>query len=445
MQNKKKEYDIEGLGMATDKANSMSQPSFQPVGLKLEKQNTPIVPMRADGYQMAVDKANSMKQPSFQPATLFPIQGAAFNMATTANNIATGNINNSVNPNILPDKNIKEYDPEKNYTALRNEDIAQGRYGRAKENERLHNVKNGDMGLGYENLGIFNYLDPKGLGGLKEAKYNELQDYINQGFNYNYEEDPEYKAIRRLKEKDADKAYKDGYAQLSTAFDGDIPVNMINKLISSRNEITDQADEYIPQLRQMAYNMYMDKGNNLYNQYNMLANEEAMDYNRWLTDRDMYIKSEETAYNREKDAEQTAYNRGQDAINNQYLYDVMQSNANIANNQIASTEKIAGWDNDYKYDALGQNLYLAELDDANRDADRLSNEKLAAMSDATSRYNTDKSTAASMHNANVSASASKYNTDANNAAAMERLLAEHAFEQPFREDESKYRWASLYK
>ena len=314
MQNKKKEYDIEGLGMAQSKAEGMKQPGYEPVGLKLEKQSTPIVPMRADGYQMAMNKANDMKQPAFTPTTLFPMQGAAGNMATAAYNIATGNTNQTVNPNILPDKNIKEYDPEKNYTALMYDAIARGDYGAAKEYERLHNVKNGDMGLGYENSGIFNYIDTKGLGGLKDAKYNELQNHINQGFNYDYEEDPEYKAIRRLKEKESDKAYKDGYAQLSTAFDGDIPVNMINKLISSKNEIVDQADEYIPQLKQMAYNMHMDKTNNLYNQYNMLANEEAMDYNRWLGDRDMFIQGAENAYGRDTYADQTAYNRGRDTI-----------------------------------------------------------------------------------------------------------------------------------
>ncbi len=437
MQNKKKEYDIEGLGMAADKANSMSQPSFQPVGLKLEKQSTPIVPMRADGYQMAVDKANSMKQPEFKTSTLFPVQGVMGGMKQSAKDMAAYNV--------VKNKDNKEYDPNLNYTELMYEAIARGDYGAAKEYERLHNLKNGDLGLGWENSGIFNYLDTKGIGGLKEAKYNEIQDYINQGFNYNYEEDPEYKAIRSLKEKEADKAYKDGYAQLSTAFDGDIPVNMINKLISSKNEITDQADEYIPQLRQMAYNMYMDKGNNLYNQYNMLANEEATDYNRWLSDRDMFIQGAENAYGRASSEDQTAYQRGQDAINNQYRYDAMRSNTDIANRQIDSTEKLAGMENQYKYDVLDQNLELALMDDANRDADRESNEQItregyanskeiAGMNNATSKA------IAGMNNANSKAIAGM-----NNDAAMARLLQEQAFEQPWKEEEFKYKWASLYK
>ena len=152
-------------------------------------------------------------------------------------------------------------------------------------NERMHNEKDGYYGLGYGASGIFNYIDPKGYGGLLEGKRNEIENYFDKGFSYNYEEDPEYLAMRRLKEKEADKAYKDGYAQLSRAFDGDIPVNMINKLLATKGEVIDQADSYIPALRQAAYDMYLGKGNALLSEYNMLGKEAADDYNRWLTDR----------------------------------------------------------------------------------------------------------------------------------------------------------------
>lgn len=209
----------------------------------------------------------------------------------------------------VPSKNIKMYDINTDYTAKMNDAIARGDYGAATQYERLHNVKNGDLGLGYPSSGIFNYIDTKGLGGLKEGKRQEIQDFINQGFSYNHEDDPEYKAIRRLKEKEADKAYKDGYAQLSRAFDGDIPVNMINKLLTTKSEITDQADSYIPTLRQMAYNMYMDKGNNLYREYGILSDEEAADYNRWLNNRDMFISGTENAYNRRWNEDERDWNR----------------------------------------------------------------------------------------------------------------------------------------
>ena len=198
----------------------------------------------------------------------------------------------------------KRYDANTDYKAKMNDAIARGDYSAAKEYERLRNEKIGDLGLGYETTGIFNYIDKKGLGGFKEGKRQEIEDYYNKGFQYNHEEDPEYQAMRRLKEKEADKAYKDGYAQMSTAFDGDIPVNMINKLLKTKSEVVDQADSYIPQLRAMAYDMYMDKGNALYNQYNMLANEEAQDYNRWASDRDMFVESSENAYNRKWNEEE---------------------------------------------------------------------------------------------------------------------------------------------
>lgn len=199
---------------------------------------------------------------------------------------------------------------EPNYTQEGINDAESGNVVGSMFKEKMHNAKDGYYGLGYGASGIFNYIDPKGYSGLLEGKRKEIQDYFNQGFNYNYEDDPEYQVIRKLKEKEADKAYKDGYAQMSRAFDGDIPVNMINKLLATKSDIEDQADNYIPQLRQLAYNMHMDKGNALYNQYNMLGAEAEDDYNRWLTDRNYITSGIESNWNRnymlERDAAEDA-------------------------------------------------------------------------------------------------------------------------------------------
>ena len=104
-------------------------------------------------------------------------------------------------------------------------------------NERMHNTKDGRMNLGYGASGIWNYQDNSGLGGLKERKYNEIEDYFSTPFSYDYRDDSSYKAIRNLKEKEAKKAYDDGYAALSTQFEGGVPVNMMNKLHETSNDI----------------------------------------------------------------------------------------------------------------------------------------------------------------------------------------------------------------
>lgn len=190
-----------------------------------------------------------------------------------------------------------------------------GNLAGAMYNEKLHNDKDGALGLGYGASGIWNYQDYQGLGGLREAKYNEIQDYFNNGFQYDYRDDEQYQAMRRLKEKEADKAYNDGYAALSRQFEGDIPVNMINKLLTTKSEIEDQADSYIPTLRQMAYDMHMNKGNQLYNQYGLLDTLENQQYQRFLGDRNFMAQGVNDAYANKVSREKSDYVRDVDRRN----------------------------------------------------------------------------------------------------------------------------------
>jgi hypothetical protein len=178
-------------------------------------------------------------------------------------------------------------------------------------NEMMHNEKNGYLGLGYANSHIFNYDDPyRGdLDRQREAIENR------DPFSYDYREDDLYKSILSQKEKEAQKAYNDGYAQLSRQFDGDIPVNMINKLITTKGEIIDQADSYIPQLRQLAYGMYQDEGNKMLTDYNLTQQAAAEDYDRWRSDRDFIISGIENEYSRDKYDKEFEYNKGIDERN----------------------------------------------------------------------------------------------------------------------------------
>lgn len=204
------------------------------------------------------------------------------------------------------------YNPDVNYTAQQKAAEGAGNYAHAMDNEYMHNMKDGAMGLGWGVSGRYNYLDPNGYGGLMQAKYDEIENY--QPFGYDYMRDDTYKAIRDLKEKEAEKAYADGYAQLSGQFDGDIPANMINKLLTTKSEIAGEADSYIPKLKQMAYDMYNVEKNDLYNQYGLLKERAGEDYSKWQNDRDFYVTGLENAYNREWNQKQLDYNRERDAV-----------------------------------------------------------------------------------------------------------------------------------
>ena len=204
-------------------------------------------------------------------------------------------------PAVLKGKNYQEA----NYYQNMLDDMYAGNYASAKYNEMLHNEKNGYMGLGYENSHIFNYDDPY-LGELnRQRKAIENRD----PFSYDYRQDDLYKSILSQKEKEADQAYKDGYAQLSRQFDGDIPVNMLNKLYATKGEIIDQADSYIPQLRQMAYDMYNQEGNKMLTDYNLTKQLADEDYARWKDEQNTVISGLENKYARDKYAKEFDYNK----------------------------------------------------------------------------------------------------------------------------------------
>ena len=113
-------------------------------------------------------------------------------------------------------------------------------------------------------------------------------------------------------------AYNDAYAQLSTQFDGDIPVNMITKLMSTKADIEDQADSYIPTLRQLAYQKYMNEGDRMYQNYGLTRDADAERYARHLTERDFQINSLENEYNRNLAREQLDYTKAIDDRNFEY-------------------------------------------------------------------------------------------------------------------------------
>ena len=254
---------------------------------------------------------------------------AGFNAAQTARNnkISTGGLGYATTnynmrdfakqngiatvPQVNPSPG-RTFNPDVNYTAGMMTDIDNGNLFGAMYKENKHNEKDGALGLGWGASGVFNYQDTQGLGGLREAKYNEIQDYFDNGFQYDYRDDEQYQAMRRLKEQEAEKAYKDGYAQLSRAFDGDIPVNMINKLLTTKSEIVDQADGYIPTLKQMAHDMHMNKGNQLYNQYGMLGDLENQQYQRFLGDRNFMAQGVMDAHNNKINSDERDYVRGID-------------------------------------------------------------------------------------------------------------------------------------
>lgn len=229
-------------------------------------------------------------------------------------------------------KTVGNYDINTDFEAEIQSAIAVGDYGKAAELERLRNQKIGVLGLNNPVTDRFNYFDP--YQGEVEAQKKAILE--RDPFSYDYREDDMYKSILSQKEKEADKAYKDGYAQLSRQFDGDIPVNMINKLLTTKSEIIDQADSYIPQLRQMAYDMYQDEGNRMLTNYNMTKQLADEDYNKWQSNRDFLISGNENKYNRENYNKEFDYNKETRDLNLAHDIDML-----VKNQEYNTSERVA--------------------------------------------------------------------------------------------------------
>ena len=206
--------------------------------------------------------------------------------------------NNNSAPAAMPKRTYKPYDANTDYTTLINDAVKSGNYALAAEYERLRNLKIGDMGLPYEVTDNFNYIDRNGYGGEADRLYNAIEQYNRDGFNYDYKSDPRYQQILAQQKKEAEAQFENGLAELSQRFGGDVPANLIGGLLKTSQDTIDAADNYIPQLWQMAQDMWMNEGNQLYNQYNLASMRASDDYNKWAIDREFYTQGFENKYGR---------------------------------------------------------------------------------------------------------------------------------------------------
>ncbi len=237
------------------------------------------------------------------------------------------------------------YDIGTNFMAESQKAESVGNFGTAKEMEYLHNQKIGELGLPYQTSHKYNYLDP--YAGDVERARKKISEF--EPFSYDYETDENYLAMKKLKEKEAQKAYDDGYAQMSRAFDGDIPVNMINKLLTTKNEIEDSADNYIPQLRALAHDMYREELGDLYKEYGIAADMAKEDYGRWSDELRMREEGILNSIAKSERDRAFEYGKERDAIED--LLRERQWNYNIASDVAAADAKNAQLEYDISKDA----------------------------------------------------------------------------------------------
>lgn len=159
-----------------------------------------------------------------------------------------------------------------------------------------------------------------------DGKLKELADEIlnREPFTYDPEKDETYQQYKDSYTRNGQRAMQDAIGQVSARTGGlaSTYATMAGQQAYG-NYMSGLADK-IPELRQLAYSMYVDEGNNQRANLNMMSGLREFDYNKYLNSLNQYNVDRNFDYGVHRDEisdqrynDETTYNRQQD----QYLKD----------------------------------------------------------------------------------------------------------------------------
>ena len=141
---------------------------------------------------------------------------------------------------------------------------------------------------------------------------NAKNSILNRGeFEYNHLDDPAYQAYAKQYELGGRQAMKDTLGQVAARTGGVASSYAQAAGQQQYQNYMAQLAAKIPELRQLAYSMWRDQGNELYNQFNMLQGLDDTAYGRWYNE-------ENDRYNRYSNDRAFDYNRWSDQTNLDY-------------------------------------------------------------------------------------------------------------------------------
>lgn len=213
--------------------------------------------------------------------------GKRVNSGKTRDNWAPAANPPNMGPAIAKDDkfNIKygnyDFDPNTDYMALINEAKSKGDYNLAAYYENMRNAKIASgFGGKYQPTYDFNY---KSQYADKIADLRKQYENYEE-FDYDIEKDDNYKELANVYHKNAMEAQKNALAQAAAANGGRVGSNaLIAAQLGYGNKMSELEGE-IPQLRQLAYNMYLNDKADLRQSMNDYISAEATDYARWNDD-----------------------------------------------------------------------------------------------------------------------------------------------------------------
>lgn len=187
----------------------------------------------------------------------------------------------------------------------------------------------GYMGLGVEeNPVIWGVSSPNYTPEYDGMMDSVLDKIVNRDpFTYNYLEDPLYQQYFDMYTREGSRAMQDTLGQVSARTGGLASSYAGSAAQQTYNNYMSALADKIPELQQLAYEMYLNEGEENYNQLSAIQGMDAIKYNRfaddlgqWNTDRDFNynawrdqlsdaIYQDETDYNRSTYESETEYSR----------------------------------------------------------------------------------------------------------------------------------------
>ena len=199
-----------------------------------------------------------------------------------------------------------------------------------------------------------------------DALNNKIQN--REKFSYNYQDDPLYQMYAEQYTNKGQQAMQDTLGQMAARTGGLASSYAGSAAQQSYNNYMSELAAKIPELQQIAYNMYRDEGNDMYNRLNVLMGLENQDYNRY---NDAYNKAYNQygdRYNKAWNEYNLGYNQAWNQYNTEYNHAMDKYNADYNANKEA-------YDKSYN-EAL--TAYDIANTNAQKDYDRRYNEALTA-------------------------------------------------------------------
>lgn len=214
----------------------------------------------------------------------------------------------------------------------------------------------------------------------KPTYTNQYQDQINsmvdailnrEKFSYDYNQDPLYQQYAEAYTRNGRQAMNDTLAQMAARTGGLASSYANTASQQTYNNYMQALNDKIPELRQIAYNMYMDEGNTMRNNLGMIQGLESTDYGRyqdalgqWNTDRNFSYGQYQDDWDRYYNDRNFSYGQYSDDwdrwnTNRNWDYNLWQDN--LSRQEAAARAA-------YNNQLAAYNAEQARIDQANRDA-----------------------------------------------------------------------------